>query len=653
MQSLHSSFPTPGTALIGAMVLRWLSLWLSLRLSVCGVCLLVGAAGVAAADTGKLPVVSQGFWLDTTLQMTLEDAQQADFTALDPGQRQKFSEGVGWARLRLEGKPAAESPLLLQVRPAFFTRLTVFSPPDKPGSPWVGRELSAQQLTQPFAMGVSKPGDTVYVRVESLQDMRLIVSAGSAQALNAQQRQIDVVVVFFITLMLAFVMAMVMQGESDLKWLRRAMYLFSVSAWTGLLLFTGYGQSLAGLEPAQSAMLLKRVSILVFLGAGLVWILSAKQIFPQSRWMNWLFVGSAAQLLLWFASWIDLALAFHIAERLLAPAAWTHVLFLLAHAIRDPAALSEKSSKTAFFVLLVMAAAFAVTKTAVYVGGSAFPNSLSQQNLAAELMLRGSGALVYSLLIYFLLLSTRRQRLSHLQSALHHTQGSLALEKQRLERQLKFNVMLSHELKNPLMASQMALSNLQRQLEPAGPPRQSAETIEHSLQTIDDIIERCAEIDAYESDSEPLTVDRFTVAELLACVRAAHKSERIYIVTRRLDDTLLLNSDMQYLKVILNNLLTNAVKYSEPDTLVELLLVRDTETPAQLAFCVSNTVGVAGVPDPAQVFERYYRSEGARQQPGTGQGLWLAQSMAQALGSRISLKVDGKAVTFGFSLPTH
>ena len=101
----------------------------------------------------------------------------------------------------------------------------------------------------------------------------------------------------------------------------------------------------------------------------------------------------------------------------------------------------------------------------------------------------------------------------------------------------------------------------------------------------------------------------------------------------------------------MGNLLANALKYSEPDTLVELhLVLQQGELGKELLLSVSNTQGAAGAPDPDQVFERYYRSEGARQQSGTGQGLWLAQSMAQALGSRIMLKVDNHTVTFGFSL---
>jgi signal transduction histidine kinase len=55
--------------------------------------------------------------------------------------------------------------------------------------------------------------------------------------------------------------------------------------------------------------------------------------------------------------------------------------------------------------------------------------------------------------------------------------------------------------------------------------------------------------------------------------------------------------------------------------------------------------------DPSRVFERYYRSESAKNQSGAGLGLWLAQSMAHALGSHIQLTTDRQCVRFEFSIP--
>jgi len=651
MQNLAIKNQTVDALAMGASVRRWKGFWLSLCLSVCGLCL---AVGTAWADTGKEPTVRQAFWLDGTQQMSFEEARAAAFSPLYPGMRQKFSKGVGWARLTLEGSATAGAPVMLQIRPALFSRVTVFTPPEKDGGPWLSRDITAEQLSQPFALGVSKPGDTVYLRLQAPWDQRVILGLGSAHALNAQQRQIDVVATFNMTLLLTFFFVTKMQRDSGFRRLRYAIYLFSVCSWTGLLFFMGYGQTLAGLDPLQCNWLIRLLYVFSLFAIGLVWTFFASALFPKSRGVRWLFLWPGAMLLMIVMVWGDIDLTLQISEHLQTPGAFLYMLFLLVSAIRQPDALSAKSAKVALFILLMLSAVVALKSSTAYFGWGILPNYTINLNVAVELMVRGLIPLVITVLIYLLLASARQQRLSHLQSSLDNTQGSLDLEKQRLERQLKFTVMLSHELKNPLMASQMALSNLQRHLAPVGPSRQSADTIQQSLETIDTIIERCAEVDAYECANVPLTMSQFSVADLLAALKAVHKNERIYIVTRRVDDALLLTSDLHYLKVIISNLLINALKYSQPDTLVELqLIIQQAEHGPQLAFSVSNTLGVAGSPDPAQVFGRYYRSEGARQQPGTGQGLWLAQSMAKALGSLIKLKVDGTAVTFGFSLSAH
>jgi signal transduction histidine kinase len=65
---------------------------------------------------------------------------------------------------------------------------------------------------------------------------------------------------------------------------------------------------------------------------------------------------------------------------------------------------------------------------------------------------------------------------------------------------------------------------------------------------------------------------------------------------------------------------------------------------------ISNVLGNAGAPDPARVFNRYYRGEGAKQQVGTGLGLWLSQVLALKLGSRIECAVDGPSIHFCMKL---
>ena len=224
-------------------------------------------------------------------------------------------------------------------------------------------------------------------------------------------------------------------------------------------------------------------------------------------------------------------------------------------------------------------------------------------------------------------------------------------ESTRLEQQKKFTAMLTHELKNPLMASQMALSSIENRLEADDPSLLRVNAIRQSLLEIDAVIERCSEIDKYEQGFIPLDVRIFRLDDLVTSVKASLSSERIYIIARGVPEYFELRSDIYYLKAILINLLTNALKYSVSESLVEMTIehAMDQGRPA-LVFTVSNEVIAEGAPDRNRVFERYYRSEMAKQQSGAGLGLWLAQSMAHALGSRIHLITEDHLVKFQFSI---
>jgi signal transduction histidine kinase len=110
---------------------------------------------------------------------------------------------------------------------------------------------------------------------------------------------------------------------------------------------------------------------------------------------------------------------------------------------------------------------------------------------------------------------------------------------------------------------------------------------------------------------------------------------------------------MQYLKIIFNNLLTNALKYSPPDTLIEMSVHAELDGQGNkvLNLCVSNEVGEAGTPAPERAFERFYRAEAARNQSGAGLGLWLSQELAHALGSEVQMQQDDDKISFSLILP--
>jgi signal transduction histidine kinase len=201
-------------------------------------------------------------------------------------------------------------------------------------------------------------------------------------------------------------------------------------------------------------------------------------------------------------------------------------------------------------------------------------NELSTDLFIKNIFTRFPQLLIIIILSSWIFERIRANQLDTLSGELQKSKESLEMESKRLERQRKFTAMLAHELKNPLMASQMALAGIQQRLASDDPAQLRAEKIKSSLQEINAIVDRCAEVDGYEQGQMPMAVHTFAVRQLLDLVEAANPSERIYTLVRDLPPGAALTSDLHYIKLILNNLLSNALKYSPPDSLVELELVK-------------------------------------------------------------------------------
>jgi|GEM_PF-3384990 len=112
-------------------------------------------------------------------------------------------------------------------------------------------------------------------------------------------------------------------------------------------------------------------------------------------------------------------------------------------------------------------------------------------------------------------------------------------------------------------------------------------------------------------------------------------------------------ADPGRLEQVLGNLLSNAAKYGNPDTVIQV----------QVA-CQSGAVEVAvtnqgpGISKEAlpRLFQRYYRTPSAREGPvaGLGLGLYITKGLVEAHGGQIRVNsTPGAETTFAFTLPVH
>ena len=105
-----------------------------------------------------------------------------------------------------------------------------------------------------------------------------------------------------------------------------------------------------------------------------------------------------------------------------------------------------------------------------------------------------------------------------------------------------------------------------------------------------------------------------------------------------------------YVEQVVQNLLSNAAKYSPPGSTVRVLVEQEG---AEIRVRVLDE-GI-GLTDeaPDRLFELFYRSPDAtRQASGAGIGLFVCRQLIESMGGRIWAKArDGTGSEFGFVLP--
>jgi signal transduction histidine kinase len=107
-------------------------------------------------------------------------------------------------------------------------------------------------------------------------------------------------------------------------------------------------------------------------------------------------------------------------------------------------------------------------------------------------------------------------------------------------------------------------------------------------------------------------------------------------------------ADTPSLDRVMTNLLSNALKYSDPDSKVVLKAWQHDD---QVLISVTDHGRGISPTDLPHIFERFYRASGERKTEGIGLGLYIVSQLVEAMGGRIWAESEvGKGSTFYFTL---
>jgi signal transduction histidine kinase len=111
------------------------------------------------------------------------------------------------------------------------------------------------------------------------------------------------------------------------------------------------------------------------------------------------------------------------------------------------------------------------------------------------------------------------------------------------------------------------------------------------------------------------------------------------------------NSDRGRLKVVLNNLVGNSLKYNDANKEEKLVELKTSYQNNSLVIQVNdNGIGIAEEHQP-KIFDMFYRATERSQ--GSGLGLYIAKETIEKLGGKISLTSKvGQGTNFSVAIPT-
>jgi signal transduction histidine kinase len=221
------------------------------------------------------------------------------------------------------------------------------------------------------------------------------------------------------------------------------------------------------------------------------------------------------------------------------------------------------------------------------------------------------------------------------------------IERQKSQLQSRFMEMLAHELKTSLSVLHMVF----------GTPQPTSDMMSHArrtLQSINDLIDRCLLVEKFEDDQIISNYEYFRVDEVVEeSLRKSPDPARFAVYH---EERITIKSDRQLLKSVVSNLLDNALKYSPPGSVIQLRVRQGMHEGLRgCELSIENEValraGVAIFPDEAQLFKKYYRADGARRHSGSGLGLYLVANFVRLLGGAARYERQELSVKFTVWLP--
>jgi two-component system phosphate regulon sensor histidine kinase PhoR len=230
-------------------------------------------------------------------------------------------------------------------------------------------------------------------------------------------------------------------------------------------------------------------------------------------------------------------------------------------------------------------------------------------------------------------------------------------EKSLEEERDEFISVVSHELRTPIAIAEGNLGNAEFIADKTGDLKaikQALKEAHSQVLFLADMINDLSTLSRAERGALKVDVESINVHDLVTELAENYRPEAAtkgLKIKTELDPKLeLLHSSKLYVREILQNFVTNALKYTTRGQIV----VQAKADPKGVRFAVEDTgIGISKA-DQERVFDKFFRSEDyrTRQSNGTGLGLYVTMKLAHLIHAEINLESElNQGSTFSIFIP--
>ena len=222
-------------------------------------------------------------------------------------------------------------------------------------------------------------------------------------------------------------------------------------------------------------------------------------------------------------------------------------------------------------------------------------------------------------------------------------QRQLGVEYEERKKQLGTVISgISHDFRTPLTASLGYLQMIEKSGELSDKNAEYLAIAMQKNQYLKELSDEFFELTKIEKGGEELSIEDINLSNLLTETLLEQHSwiaERNIKTNFDIDDGILIHTDLHCLTRILNNLMSNAQKYTADS--FGVMLKQDDD---RVVMCVSNTIADSAALHIERVFEPFYRMD-ARTAGGSGLGLYVVKMLCDRLRWTICAEINDNVFT--------